>query len=136
MRKGKRYIPQGLRKRTPKKQVKLPIRQNLSKDSELTRYYRESLLLMVQTGLFQAEKLLDSEIVIHERLVVQKLKNDMDSLILGIVEQMPENFQDLHYDRCHFLNEMMKLWTLIPPKHYENIQDWMVEKIQNLNGIK
>ncbi|MFK7947170.1 MAG: hypothetical protein AB8G11_06260 [Saprospiraceae bacterium] len=136
MRKGKRYIPQKLRSYKPPKQVKLPVRKNLNKDKGKTAYFRETLLLLSQTTMFQAEQLLSCDISIHERLVVQKMKNDVDKLTTGIVEQLSEEYQDMHYERSHFLNEMMKLCTLIPPQYYEKMQGWTVEKIENLNGIK
>lgn len=138
MRKSKKYIPQKLRQyQKPKsKAVEMPKRTVLTKDKELEAYYRESLLLMAQTATYQAEMLLDCDVSVPERLVVQKAKNELDNIIQGILGQLSDGFQDLQYERSHFLNEMMKLCTLIPPKYYEKTQEWMVEKIQNLNGIK
>lgn len=136
MRKGKRYIPQSKRQYRKPAPVRMPKRTILNQDKDKTAYYRECLYLLSQTALFSAEQLLDSEISIHERMVIQKSKNELDKIHYGVMEQLSEDFQDLQHDRSHFLNEMIKLYTLVPPAYYEKMQSWMVEKIQNVNGIK
>jgi hypothetical protein len=71
----KKYIPLKLRQHIRKpKSVKMPIRKVLKKDESEAAYYREVLMLMAQTATFQAEMLLDHEISIHERLLVQNTK--------------------------------------------------------------
>jgi hypothetical protein len=133
----KKYIPLKLRQHIRKpKSVKMPIRKVLKKDESEAAYYREVLMLMAQTATFQAEMLLDHEISIHERLLVQNTKNQLDKILDSVMGQLPEDYKDLHYDRMHFLIEMVKLSTLIPPKYYEKMQAWMVERIESIHGIK
>ena len=133
----KKYIPLKLRQHIRKpKSVKMPIRKVLKKDESEAAYYREVLMLMAQTATFQAEMLLDHEISIHERLLVQNTKNQLDKILDSVMGQLPEDYKDLHYDRMHFLIEMVKLSTLIPPKYYEKMQKWMVERIESIHGIK
>jgi hypothetical protein len=133
----KKYIPLKLRQHIRKpKSVKMPIRKVLKKDESEAAYYREVLMLMAQTATFQAEMLLDHEISIHERLLVQNTKNQLDKILDSVMGQLPEDYKDLHYDRMHFLIEMVKLSTLIPPRYYEKMQAWMVERIESIHGIK
>lgn len=133
----KKYIPLKLRQHIRKpKNIKMPIRKVLKKDESEAAYYREVLMLMAQTATFQAEMLLDHEISIHERLLVQNTKNQLDKILDSVMGQLPEDYKDLHYDRMHFLIEMVKLSTLIPPKYYEKMQAWMVERIESIHGIK
>ena len=133
----KKYIPLKLRQHIRKpKSVKMPIRKVLKKDEDEATYYRETLMLMAQTATFQAEMLLDHEISINERLLVQNTKNQLDKILDSVMGQLPEDYKDLHYDRMHFLIEMVKLSTLIPPKYYEKMQKWMVERIESIHGIK
>ena len=133
----KKYIPLKLRQHIRKpKNIKMPIRKVLKKDESEAAYYREVLMLMAQTATFQAEMLLDHEISIHERLLVQNTKNQLDKILDSVMGQLPEDYKDLHYDRMHFLIEMVKLSTLIPPKYYEKMQKWMVERIESIHGIK
>ena len=133
----KKYIPLKLRQHIRKpKNIKMPIRKVLKKDESEAAYYREVLMLMAQTATFQAEMLLDHEISINERLLVQNTKNQLDKILDSVMGQLPEDYKDLHYDRIHFLTEMIKLCTLIPPKYYEKMQKWMVERIESIHGIK
>ena len=133
----KKYIPLKLRQHIRKpKNIKMPIRKVLKKDESEAAYYREVLMLMAQTATFQAEMLLDHEISINERLLVQNTKNQLDKILDSVMGQLPEDYKDLHYDRMHFLIEMVKLSTLIPPKYYEKMQAWMVERIESIHGIK
>ena len=133
----KKYIPLKLRQHIRKpKSVKMPVRKVLKKDEDEATYYRETLMLMAQTATFQAEMLLDHEISINERLLVQNTKNQLDKILDSVMGQLPEDYKDLHYDRIHFLTEMIKLCTLIPPKYYEKMQKWMVERIESIHGIK
>ena len=133
----KKYIPLKLRQHIRKpKNIKMPVRKVLKKDEDEATYYRETLMLMAQTATFQAEMLLDHEISINERLLVQNTKNQLDKILDSVMGQLPEDYKDLHYDRMHFLIEMVKLSTLIPPKYYEKMQAWMVERIESIHGIK
>ena len=133
----KKFIPQKLRMHAKApKAVKMPVRKVLKKDESEAAYYREVLMLMAQTATFQAEMLLDHEISINERLLVQNTKNQLDKILDSVMGQLPEDYKDLHYDRIHFLTEMIKLCTLIPPKYYEKMQKWMVERIESIHGIK
>lgn len=133
----KKFIPQKLRMHAKApKPVKMPVRKVLKKNEDEATYYRETLMLMAQTATFQAEMLLDHEISIHERLLVQNTKNQLDKILDSVMGQLPESYKDLHYDRIHFLIEMVKLSTLIPPKYYEKMQAWMVERIESIHGIK
>ena len=132
----KKYIPQKLRIHTQKRNVKMPIRKVLKKDESEAAYYREVLMLTAQTAMYQAEMLLDHDISIYERLLVQNTKNQLDKILDSVMNQLPDDYQDLHYDRIHFLTEMIKLCTLIPPKYYEKMQKWMVERIESIHGIK
>ena len=133
----KKYIPLKLRQHIRKpKSVKMPVRKVLKKNEDEATYYRETLMLMAQTATFQAEMLLDHEISIHERLLVQNTKNQLDKILDSVMGQLPEDYKDLHYDRMHFLIEMLKLATLIPPRYYEKMQSWMVERIESIHGIK
>lgn len=114
----------------------MPIRKILKKDESEAVYYREVLMLMSQVASYEAEMLLDHEISIYERLLVQNTKNQLDKILDSVMGQLPEDYKDLHYDRMHFLIEMVKLSTLIPPKYYEKVQKWMVERIESIHGIK
>lgn len=133
----KKFIPQKLRMHAKApKAVKMPVRKVLKKDEDETAYYRETLMLMAQAATFQAENLLDHDISIHERLLVQNTKNNLDKMLDSVMDQLPEDYKDLHYDRMDFIVEMLKLATLIPPRYYEKIQSWMVERIESIHGIK
>ena len=136
--KKRKYVPQALRQHhiTPKKKVQMPIRKILKKDESEAAYYREVLMLMSQVASYEAEKLLDHEISIYERLLVQNTKNQLDKIVDSVISQLPDDYQDLHYDRIHFLTEMIKLCTLIPPRYYEKMQKWTVERIESIHGIK
>ena len=135
--KKRKYVPQALRQHhiTPKKKVQMPIRKVLKKDESEAAYYREVLMLTAQTAMYQAEMLLDHDISIYERLLVQNTKNQLDKILDSVISQLPDDYQDLHYDRIHFLTEMIKLCTLIPPKYYEKMQKWMVERIESIHGL-
>ena len=133
----KKYIPQKLRQiHTQKRNVKMPVRKVLKKDESEAAYYREVLMLMSQVASYEAEMLLDHEISIYERLLVQNTKNQLDKIVDSVISQLPDDYQDLHYDRIHFLTEMIKLCTLIPPKYYEKMQSWMAERIESIHGIQ
>ena len=114
----------------------MPIRKVLKKDESEAAYYREVLMLTAQTAMYQAEMLLDHDISIYERLLVQNTKNQLDKILDSVISQLPDDYQDLHYDRIHFLTEMIKLCTLIPPKYYEKMQSWMAERIESIHGIQ
>ena len=133
----KKFIPLKLRMHAKApKAVKMPVRKVLKKDEDETSYYRETLMLMAQAATFQAENLLDHDISIHERLLVQNTKNNLDKMLDSVMDQLPEDYKDLHYDRMDFIVEMLKLATLIPPRYYEKMQAWMVERIESIHGIK
>ena len=133
----KKYIPLKLRQHIRKpKSVKMPIRKVLKKDESEAAYYREVLMLMSQVASYEAEMLLDHEISIYERLLVQNTKNQLDKIVDSVISQLPDDYQDLHYDKIHFLTEMIKLCTLIPPKYYEKMQSWMAERIESIHGIQ
>ena len=136
MRKGKRYIPQKLRGRTIKKTVQMPKRQTVNNDEKLRSYYRESLLVTSQAAQYYAELLLDSEITIQERIIIQDCKNTLDKIVFGIVDQLPEKHQDLQYERTTFLTEMIRLCTFIPPHYFAKIQAWLIERIEIIKSIK
>ena len=70
----KKYIPQKLRQIHKPKNVKMPIRKVLKKDESEAAYYREVLMLLSQVASYEAEMLLDHEISIYERLLVQNTK--------------------------------------------------------------
>ena len=132
----KKYIPLKLRQQIRKpKRVKMPIRKVLKKDESEAAYYREVLMIMSQVASYEAEMLLDHEISIYERLLVQNTKNQLDKIVDSVISQLPDDYQDLHYDRIHFLTEMIKLCTLIPPKYYEKMQKWTVERIESIHGL-
>ena len=134
----KKYIPQKLRQHhiTPKRKVEMPIRKVLKKDESEAAYYREVLMLTAQTAMYQAEMLLDHDISIYERLLVQNTKNQLDKILDSVMNQLPDQYLDLHYDRMDFLIEMIKLSTLIPPKYYEKMQKWTAERIESIHGIQ
>ena len=136
MRKGKRYIPQKLRGRTIKKTVQMPKRQTVNNDEKLRSYYRESLLVTSQAAQYYAELLLDSDITVHERIIVQDCKNTLDKIVFGIVDQLPEKHQDLQYERTTFLTEIIRLCTFIPPHYFAKIQAWLIERIEIIKSIK
>ena len=132
----KKYIPQKLRIHTQKRNVKMPVRKVLKKDESEAAYYREVLMLTAQTAMYQAEMLLDHDISIYERLLVQNTKNQLDKILDSVMNQLPDQYLDLHYDRMDFLIEMIKLSTLIPPKYYEKMQKWAAERVESIHGIQ
>ena len=129
-----KYVPQGLR-HLQTKVVKAPIRKVINKDPHLTAYYREGLLVTSQTAQYYAEKLLDSDISIHERMLIQEQKNTLDKIVYGICDQLTEKQEDKQYERTHFITEMIQLSTLVLPKHFKLVQDFVVKKIQQLRKL-
>ena len=132
----KKYIPQKLRQIHKQKNVKMPVRKVLKKDESEAAYYREVMMLTAQTAMYQAEMLLDHDISVYERLLVQNTKNQLDKILDSVMNQLPDDYLDLHYDRMDFLIEMIKLSTLIPPRYYEKMQSWMAERIESIHGIR
>lgn len=114
-----------------KKQVKMPVRTKLNQDETLTAYYRETLLLFAQNAQYFAEQFLDSEISVHERVTVQKLKNNIDEILFGIVDKLHEKNQDVHYDRMAYLIECHQLLTLVRPKHFDKMKFVIEKEIRN-----
>lgn len=113
------------------KKVTMPTRSKLNQNAELTAYYRETLLLFAQNAQYFAEQFLDSEITMHERLTVQKLKNNIDEIIFGIVDKLHEKNQDVHYDRMSYLIECHQLLTLVRPAHFEKMKKVIEKEIRN-----
>ena len=132
----KKYIPQKLMQIHKQKNVKMPVRKVLKKDESEAAYYREVMMLTAQTAMYQAEMLLDHDISVYERLLVQNTKNQLDKILDSVMNQLPDDYLDLHYDRMDFLIEMIKLSTLIPPRYYEKMQSWMAERIESIHGIR
>ena len=115
------------------KETQMPVRSVLNKDEALTAYYRETLLLFAQNAQYFAEQLLDSEITIHERVTIQRLKNDIDKVVFGIVSKLSEKSQDLHYDRSAYLIECHQMLTLVRPVHYDKMKKVIEKEIRKNN---
>ena len=137
--KGKKYIPQVFRSipnNNPAKGVKMPKRDVLTKDRELIQYYKEIFILYVDLAINAAEKVLDSEIDIMERIHLQKTQNDLfrinEIVKSGLREQVKEN----HENRVDFVAEMVALCTLIHPKYFHKVQSDMVKTIEKLARLK
>lgn len=137
--KGKKYIPQVFRSipnNNPAKGVKMPKREVLTKDRELIQYYKEIFILYVDLAINAAEKVLDSEIDIMERIHLQKTQNDLfrinEIVKSGLREQVKEN----HENRVDFVAEMVALCTLIHPKYFHKVQSDMVKTIEKLARLK
>lgn len=129
------YVPQGIRRLAPKQEIKLPKRLRLNNDENLTNYYRECLLVTSQAAQYYAENLLDSEITMSERMLVQEQKNTLDKIVFGITEQLSEQAEERQYDRTTFLVEIIKLATFVHPKHFLAVQKFFVDKIRKLRKI-
>ena len=137
--KGKKYIPQVFRSipnNNPAKGVQMPKREVLTKDRELIQYYKEIFILYVDLAINAAEKVLDSEIDIMERIHLQKTQNDLfhinEIVKSGLREQVKEN----HENRVDFVAEMVALCTLIHPKYFHKVQSDMVKTIEKLARLK
>ena len=129
------YVPQALRSVAPKPKVELPKRTKLNSDQGLTNYYRECLLLTSQAAQYYAENLLDSQITMSERMLVQEQKNTLDKIVFGITEQLSEQAEERQYDRTTCLVEIIKLATFVHPKHFLAVQKFFVDKIRKLRKI-
>lgn len=130
------YIPHAFRSLAPKKTVKLPKRRVLNHDEEMLEYHRETLLLFTDMAINTAESILDSNIVVAERIAVQKVQDNLYKLNETVKGRMKEITNELHEDRVDFLTEMMSLCTLVKPKDFEKTQKWMVQKVKDLHKLK
>ena len=130
------YIPHAFRSLAPKKTVKLPQRRVLNHDEEMLEYHRETLLLFADMAINTAEKILDSDIVLAERVAVQKVQDELYKLNEAVKDRMKERTIELHESRVDFLEEMMSLCTLVKPKHFDMTQKWMVQKVKDLHRLK
>lgn len=139
----RKYVPQKLRnyvQQSPK--VKMPQRDVKTYNKELTKYYREILLLYCDLAIDTSEKLLDSEISPLERLQVQKSQNELYA-ISEVVKKMFFNTSsstsdtsgEVHEDRVAFVTEITALATLVKPKFFKKVQKWFVETVRNINGL-
>lgn len=120
-----------LEKLEKKQAPKMPVRTKLNQDEALTAYFRETLLLFSQNAQYFAEQFLDCEISLHERVTVQKLKNNIDEIVFGIVEKLHEKYQDVHYDRAAYLIECHQLLTLVRPKNFDKMKKVIEKEIRN-----
>jgi len=84
------YIPHAFRSLAPKKTVKLPQRRVLNHDEEMLEYHRETLLLFADMAINTAEKILDSDIVLAERVAVQKVQDELYKLNEAVKDRMKE----------------------------------------------
>lgn len=131
----KNYVPHGLRRIEPPKKINLPKRTKLNKDTHLTNYYRECLLVTAQAAQYYAENLLDSEIHFAERILIQTQKDALDKICFGIADQLTPANEEKHYNRIDFVVEMVKLATLVKPQHFQKIQGEMVKQIEKTRKI-
>lgn len=132
-----KYIPQAFRSLAPApKKVKLPQRKVLTHDQEMLEYHRETLLLFTDMAINTSESILDSDIIMAERIAVQKVQNELYKLNETVKKNMHERTQDLHEDRVDFLTEMMALCTLVKPKDFQKTQNWMIKKVKELHKLK
>ena len=131
-----KYIPHAFRSIAPKKTVKLPKRKVLNYDEEMLEYHRETLLLFTDMAINTAESVLESDIILAERVAVQTVQSELYKLNETVKERMRERTQEIHEDRVDFLTEMMALCTLVKPKHYKTAQAWFVQKIKDLHKLK
>lgn len=130
-----KYVPQALRSLEPPK-VKMPVRKVLNKDPQLIQFYKESLLLYTELSIDTAERLLDSEITMTERIQIQKAQNELYDMVKGISRNWSEKDRDLQDERIEFVSEIVSACTLVKPKMYQKIQAWFIERIKLMHNLK
>ena len=137
--KGKKYITHAYRSipnNKPLKGVKMPKRDVLTKDRELIQYYKEIFLLYVDLAINAAEKVLDSDIDIMERMHLQKTQNELFHVNEIVKSKLRERIKENHENRVDFVTEMVALCTLIHPKYFHKVQSDMVKTIEKLARLK
>ena len=136
---NKKYIPHAFRSianNNPAKGVKMPKRDVLTKDRELIQYYKEIFLLYVDLAINAAEKVLDSDIDIMERMHLQKTQNELFHINEIVKSKLRERVKENHENRVDFVAEMVALCTLIHPKYFQKVQTDMVKTIEKLARLK
>ena len=130
-------VPQKLRPyvNQPKK-VKMPVRKVLSRDAALIQYNKEVLLLYTDLAIAAAEQLLDSEITPIERLHIQASQNQLYDMNKIITSNFSKKMAELHDDRVDFLSEVMSICTLVKPKFFEKVQNWLIERVRIMHNLK
>ena len=132
-------VPQQLRgyvNRPKQPKVKMPVRKVLSRDAALIQYNKEVLLLYTDLAIAAAEQLLDSEITPIERLHIQASQNQLYDMNKIITSNFSKKMADLHDDRVDFLSEVMTICTLVKPKFFEKVQNWLIEKVRIMHNLK
>ena len=132
-------VPQQLRGyvNQPKQpKVKMPVRKVLNRDAALIQYNKEVLLLYTDLAIATSEQLLDSEITTAERLHIQAAQNELYNMNKIITANFSKKMADLHDDRVDFLSEVMAICTLVKPKYFQKIQNWLIEKVRFMHNLK
>lgn len=131
-------VPQQLRGyvNQQKPKVKMPVRKVLNKDAALIQYNKEVLLLYTDLAIATSEQLLDSEITPTERLHIQAAQNELYNMNKIITANFSKKMADLHEDRVDFLSEVMAICTLVKPKYFQKIQNWLIEKVRFMHNLK
>jgi hypothetical protein len=130
-------VPQKLRPYVNQtKKVKMPVRKVLSRDAALIQYNKEVLLLYTDLAIAAAEQLLDSEITPIERLHIQASQNQLYDMNKIITSNFSKKMADLHDDRVDFLSEVMTICTLVKPKFFEKVQNWLIERVRIMHNLK
>lgn len=137
--KKKKYIPQksrGYVQPLPKREVKMPKREVITQDRLLIQYYKEIFIMYVDLAIDAAEKVLDSDIDIMERFHLQTTQNDLYK-INGLVKSgLRKQTAEKHENRVDFITEIVSLCTLVEPKHFAMMQKTVVNRIEELRGLK
>ena len=114
----------------------MPVRKVLSRDAALIQYNKEILLLYTDLAIATAEQLLDSEISPVERLHIQAAQNELYNMNKIITANFSKKTAELHDDRVDFLSEVMSICTLVKPKFFEKVQNWLIERVRIMHNLK
>lgn len=137
--KGKKYIPHAFRSianNNPAKGVKMPKREVITQDRLLIQYYKEIFIMYVDLAIDAAEKVLDSDIDIMERFHLQTTQNDLYKINEIVKAGLRKQTAEKHENRVDFITEIVSLCTLVEPKHFAMMQKTVVNRIEELRGLK
>ena len=137
--KKKNFVPQKLRgysQPLPTRKVKMPKREVITQDRLLILYYKEIFIMYVDLAIDAAEKVLDSDIDIMERFHLQTTQNDLYKINEIVKAGLRKQTAEKHENRVDFITEIVSLCTLVEPKHFEKMQKAVVNRIEELRGLK